>query len=153
MENNTLAFVKFCGKLDDSYPGCQRNFFSRSERTLSDSKSMVEDTRLITSQVCMSSSNASSCIILLVLATVNFLDMGCWSAPRLFKNLTETSELATKFFFVLGNYRSNLVLMDERFLLLKISLAGRCTLLRTVTRSYNFDRIKSATGFLSADEL
>ena len=76
--------------------------------------------------VSMSSSNASSCIILLVLATVNFLDMGCWSAPRLFKNLTETSELATKFFFVLGNYRSNLVLMDERFLLLKISLAGRC---------------------------
>lgn len=101
----------------------------------------------------MSSSNASSCIILLVLATVNFLDMGCWSAPRLFKNLTETSELATKFFFVLGNYRSNLVLMDERFLLLKISLAGRCTLLRTVTRSYNFDRIKSSTGFLAADEL
>ena len=122
----TLAFVKFCGKLDDSYPGCQRNFFSRSERTLSDSKSTVEDTRLITSQVCMSSSNASSCIILLVLATVNFLDMGCWFAPRLFKNLTETSELATKFFFVLGNYRSNLVLMDERFLLLKISSAGRC---------------------------
>lgn len=27
VENNTLAFVKFCGKLDDSYPGCQRNFF------------------------------------------------------------------------------------------------------------------------------
>ena len=26
-----------------SYPGCQRNFFSRSERTLSDSKSTVED--------------------------------------------------------------------------------------------------------------
>ena len=101
----------------------------------------------------MSSSNASSCIILLVLPTVNFLDMGCWSAPRLFKNLTETSELATKFFVVLGNYRSNLVLMDESFLLLKISLAGRCTLLRTVTRSYNFDRIKSSTGFLAADEL
>ena len=51
---NTLAFVKFCGKLDDSYPGCQRNLFSRSERTLSNSKSTVEDTRLITSQVCMS---------------------------------------------------------------------------------------------------
>ena len=153
MENNTLAFVKFCGKLDDSYPGCQRNFFSRSERTLSDSKSTVEDTRLITSQVCMSACQVAMRPLVSFLATVNFLDMGCWSAPRLFKNLTETSELATKFFFVLGNYRSNLVLMDERFLLLKISLAGRCTLLRTVTRSYNFDRIKLSTGFLAADEL
>ena len=152
MENNTLAFVKFCGKLDDSYPGCQRNFFARSERTLSDSKSTVEDTRLITSQVCMSSSNASSCIILLVLATVNFLDMGCLSAPRLFKNLTETSELATKFFFVLGNYRSNLVLMDERVFTFENKF-GWPLLLKTVTRSYNVDRIKSSTGFLAADEL
>ena len=94
----------------------------------------------------MSSSNASSCIILLVLATVNFLDMGCWSAPRLFKNLTETSELATKFFFVLGNYRSNFGLDGRKVFAWPL-------LLRTVTRSYNFDRIKSSTGFLAADEL
>ena len=156
MENNTLAFVKFCGKLDDSYPGCQRNFFFKvgenTQRFQINGRGHTID-YFASLHVSMSSSNASSCIILLVLATVNFLDMGCWSAPRLFKNLTESSELATKFFVVLGNYRSNLVLMDESFLLLKISLAGRCTLLRTVTRSYNFDRIKSSTGFLAADEL
>ena len=28
--------------LDDDYPGCQRNFFSRSKRALSDSTSTVE---------------------------------------------------------------------------------------------------------------
>ena len=96
MENNTLAFVKFCGKLDDSYPGCQRNFsFKVGENTQQfqiNGRGHTID-YFASLHVGMSSSNASSCIILLVLATVNFLDMGCWSAPRLFKNLTETSEL------------------------------------------------------------
>ena len=46
VKKNILAFVKFCEKLDDSYPLPEEFFFSRSERTLRDSKSTVEDTRL-----------------------------------------------------------------------------------------------------------
>ena len=86
----------------------------------------------------MSSSNASSCI------------MGCWSAPRLFKNLTKNQRTG------------NEILLCSRELQEQLGLDGRKVYafenkfgwpLRTVTRSYNFDRIKSSTGFLAADEL
>ena len=79
----------------------------------------------------MSSSNASSCIILLVLATVNFLD----------EILLCSRELQEQ----LGLDGRKVFAFENKF--------GWSLLLKTVTRSYNFDRIKSSTGFLAAVEL
>ena len=90
VENNTLAFFKFCGKLDDSYPGCQRNFFFKvgenTQRFQISGRGHTID-YFASLHVSMSSSNASSCIILLVLATVNFLDMGVGLPPDYLKIL------------------------------------------------------------------
>ena len=79
----------------------------------------------------MSSSNASSCIILLVLATVNFLD----------EILLCSRELQEQ----LGLDGRKVFAFENKF--------GWSLLLKTVTQSYNFDRLKSSTGFLAAVEL
>lgn len=100
----------------------------------------------------MSSSNASTCINRFVLATVHFLDMECWSAPRLFTNLRATSELETKFFFVLGIYRSNLVLWTKGFCFEFPYFGNKIgwpLFLRTLARLYTtFIICKSSTGLL-----
>ena len=76
----------------------------------------------------------------------------CWSAPRLFTNLRATSELETKFFLVLGIYRSNLVLWTKGFCFEFPYFGNKIgwpLFLRTLARLYTTFIVNPRLGFLA----